>query len=285
MNLDVESLRTFLAVLDHGGMTSAAAHLGLSQSAVSWKMKRFEARVGRPLLIRDGHDFRPTREGRVLLDDARTIVELHDRAASRLATSGLTGRVRLGSNEEVDPAAMAEVIGGFRSRHPGAEVQFRIDYTEQLNVAIDAGDLDVALLQALDSDLRPDDVVLWSDRLRWLTSAEHAHDNGPVPLVTFGDHCFYRTVSEPLLDDAGIAHRQVFSASSIGGIGAAIAAGLGVGVIGERHLGEGLAIWAPGEQLPELPVIHQVARTVPGESDETVGLLIDSLASGLAVAV
>ena len=84
MQLDIESIRTFLAVLDHGGMTRAAEHLELSQSAVSWKIKRLEAKVGRPLLVRDGHTIRPSFEGRNLIDDARLMVELHDRAVSRL---------------------------------------------------------------------------------------------------------------------------------------------------------------------------------------------------------
>ena len=58
LHLDVESLRAYLAVLDTGGMTRAAERLGMTQSAVSWKIKRLEERLGRPLLIRDGHAVR-----------------------------------------------------------------------------------------------------------------------------------------------------------------------------------------------------------------------------------
>lgn len=53
MQLDVESLRTFATVLDLGGMTRAAEALDVSQSAVSWKIKRLEEKVGRDLLIRE----------------------------------------------------------------------------------------------------------------------------------------------------------------------------------------------------------------------------------------
>ena len=96
VQLDVESLRTLIAVLDWGSMTRAAQQLGMSQSAVSWKIKRLEQRVGRPLLIRDGHDLRPTRDGSALLDDARSIVEIHDRAVQRLSSPEFTGRIRVG---------------------------------------------------------------------------------------------------------------------------------------------------------------------------------------------
>ena len=273
LQLDVESLRTFLAVLDHGGMTKAAAALGVSQSAVSWKIKRFEARVGRTLLIRDG---------RALLDDARMIVELHDGAAARLEHPGLSGTVRLGSNEEVDPAQMALMLGRFQRTHPGASIDFVVDHTEQLADAIDAGRIDVVIMQVVDDELRADDTVLWSDRLAWLTARDQLHDDlRPLPLITFGDHCFYRAISEPLLVDAGIEHHVVFSASSIGGVRSAIAAGLGVGVLGRRYLGDDLVEWRPGGELPELPRIHQVARTVPGETPEMARVLIDAIAAEL----
>ena len=113
MQLDVESLRTFLAVLDQGSMTNAARRLQLSQSAVSWKMKRLEDRVGRPLLIRDGRNLRPTRDGRLLIDEARIIVEAHDRAVARLRSPELSGRVRLGTNEEIAAARLVGIVGRF----------------------------------------------------------------------------------------------------------------------------------------------------------------------------
>ena len=112
MQLDTESLRTFATVLDTGGMTSAAQQLNLSQSAVSWKIKRLEERVGRDLLVRDGRSLRPSRDGQELLVYARAIIDLHDEAVARLSSSELTGRLRLGATEEVS----AEHVGNAASR-------------------------------------------------------------------------------------------------------------------------------------------------------------------------
>ena len=283
LQLDVESLRTLLAVLDHGGMTRAAERLHVTQSAVSWKVKRLEERVGRPLLIRDGHTLRPTRDARALIPDARAMVEIHDRAAARLASSELRGTVTLGSNEEVDAERMASVLGRFRRTHPGASIEFLIDHTEHLDARIERGDLDVAIIQVDDAHLRSTDTVLWSDRLGWVTSCEAGPDDPdrPVPLVTFGEHCFYRSLSEPHLRDADIDHSIAFSASSISGVRAAIGAGLGVGVLGSRYLGGDLVPWSRAVELPELPVIHQIVRTVPGESAAVAAALVDAIASEL----
>ncbi len=280
--LDVESLRTLLAVLDHGGMTPAARYLHLSQSAVSWKIKRLEERIGRPLLIREGHALRPTRDARALLDDARSIVRLHDQAALRLASTELAGKIKLGSNEEVDPARMAAMLGRFKRTHPATSIEFVIDHTEHLTEHLEEGLLDVAIVQVDDHGLRTTDAVLWSDHLQWVTSSESRFEpSGIVPLITFGEHCFYRTLSEPDLVDAGIDHTIAFSASSISGVRAAVAAGLGVGVLGSRYIDDEIVPWQPAADLPPLPNVHQIVRTVPGEAPEVANALVAAIAAEL----
>ncbi len=282
LQLDVESLRTLLAALDYGGMTRAAERLHMTQSAVSWKIKRLEERVGRPLLIRDGHSLRPTRDGRALIADARALVDIHDRAAARLQSSELSGTVKLGSNEEVDAARMASLLGRFKRDHPSASIEFVIDHSEHLMHQIDRGDIDVAIIQVDEAGLRPTDTVLWSDQLRWVTCCETVGTiDEVVPLITFGAHCFYRSLSEPDLDAAGIEHVVAFSASSISGVQAAVAAGLGVGVIGSRYLGGDIVPWPMEAELPDLPAVHQVARVVPGENADVAAALVDLIAAEL----
>jgi len=155
MQLDVESLRTFLAVLDEGGMTRAADTLHLTQSAVSWKIRRLVS----------------------------------------------------------------------------------------------------------EANLRESDVLLWSDQLQWMTCCETPYHDGVVPLITFGENCFYRALSEPLLEENGIDHSVAFSGSSATGVHAAVSAGLGVAVLAERFLGDDLVEWSRGAALAPLPVVHQIART------------------------
>jgi len=277
MQLDVESLRTFLAVVDHGGMTRAAEHLDLSQSAVSWKIKRLEARVGRDLLVRNGHSIHPSRDGTALLDDAREMVALHDQAVERLRSSDLTGHVSIGSNEEVDAERMAAVLGRFKRLHPGASIEFVIAHTEELAERVKVGTLDVVIVQVDDGHLEPDDEPLWSDQLCWATSECCSFDEGTVPLITFGDHCFYRPLSEPLLAAADIDHTAAFAVSSTAGVRAAIDAGLGVGVLSSKYLGDGVVEWARGAGLDALPRVHQIVRVAPGPRPLIVEALLSSV--------
>ncbi len=277
VNLDVESLRTFLAVLDHGGMTSAAGHLGLSQSAVSWKIKRLEERVGKPLLVRDGHAIRPSTDGRRLIDDARSIVEIHDRAVYRLRSSDLTGTVRLGSNQELDTEQLSSALGRFKRSNPGASIEFVLSPSDQVAAMVADGELDIGLIQVTDDGLQPDDIVLWSDQLVWVTCCETPYRDGVIPLITFGDDCFYRPLSEPMLDRHRIDYTIAFSGSSNLGVQSAVAAGLGVAVVGSRLLGGDIVEWDRGQTMEALPCINQVARISPGPQSAVVAALVDAI--------
>jgi len=227
MHLDVESLRTFATVLDLGGMTKAAEALDVSQSAVSWKIRRLEEKVGRDLLIREGRTLRASRDGRELLGYARTIVETHDEAVSRLESSELTGTVKLGTTEEISAARMCDVLARFNRIHPGATIEFLVDSSTQLEALLDAGDLDVAVIQVLPETCRSDDTVLWRDSLVWVSAPDWTYDTGVVPLITFGDRGFYRPLAERALRAAGIASTIAFSGPSSASVIGALEAGLG----------------------------------------------------------
>jgi DNA-binding transcriptional LysR family regulator len=275
MQLDVESLRTFIAVLDWGSQTRAAAQLGMSQSAVSWKIKRLEQRVGRPLLVRNGHDLRPSRDGLALLDDARAIVKIHDRAVARLSSSVFTGRIRVGSNEEVGAARLAAILGRFRLTHPGATIEFVVEQSRVLARELVKGRVDVALLQVTEDEVLDDDVLLWTEQLRWATRSDAPHDVGTVPLITYGSNGFYRPVSEPILERHGVRYRYTITAPSSESVRAAVEAGLGVAILAERFLTDDVVEWPRAAELDPLPTSCHVIRTQAGERSEIASALVE----------
>lgn len=277
VQLDVESMRTFLAVLDWGSMTRAATQLDLTQSAVSWKIKRLEQRVGRPLLIRDGHELRPTQAGRLLLDEARSIVESHDRVVHRLASPEFTGRVRVGSNEEVGAARMAGILGRFKRMYPEATIEFVVDQSRLLLPMLQRGSVDVAVVQVRDDEVHPSDVVLWSEQLCWVTHRDMPYEEGEVPLISYGENGFYRPVSEPILERHGIRYRYTVTAPSSINVRAAVEAGLGVAVLGERFIADDVIEWSRATELDPLPAACQVVRTSPGETSSIATTLVDAI--------
>ncbi len=255
-------------------MTRAAERLHMSQSAVSRKVQRLEDRVGRPLFIRDGHDLRLTRDGRILVADARKIVDLHDAAVARLESSDLTGTVRLASNGEVNPCQIASLIGTFKHRHRHARVEFALDHTGALSQDVDEGKIDIAVLQVDKAHLRETDIVLWEEDLVWTTSVADNFNESPVPMIDFGVHCYYNDFTHLLLNEAGIEFMPVFSASSSIDVTAAVEAGIGVAVLSRRYLGPDVVEWDPPAEIGPLPQVLQVVRIVPGERPEAVDALV-----------
>ncbi|MEM9036565.1 MAG: LysR family transcriptional regulator [Actinomycetota bacterium] len=267
MQLDVEAVRTLMVVLDHGSITKAAQVLHVSRSAASWRIKRLEEHVGQELLVRDGHDLRPTRAARLVLDDARTLIETHDRIARRLDGADLTGSVNVAGDTDTDVATLSRILGSFRRVHPGVEVNLTIEQAPRVRSAIDEGRIDIGLIEGTDDHLRPTDRVLSTDDLVWVTGKCCAHDDGVIPLVTFGRDCFYRDIGEPLLEAAGVEFRVALSIPSSEGVIAAVADGLGVALLRRSWLSDRLAIWAPGDDLPDLPRVHHFARSSDSGSD------------------
>lgn len=282
LQLDIESMRVFLAVIDQGGMTRAAEALGLSQSAVSWKIKRLEQRVGRNLLVRDGRSLRPSRDGRELLEYARTIVDLHDDAVARLSSSDLTGRVRFGSTEEVSAFCMRNVLARFYRTHPRVWIQLVVDRAHRLDSLLRSGELDVAVLQISPDEVRRTDTVLWESDLAWVCAPDWTYDVGTVPLITFGEQGFYRPLAEAALGDAGVPYHIAFSGPSASSVLAAAEFGLGVAVIGERWVSGDVVEWPRAAALPTLPRALTVARAGGPSTSAVASELIAEIETALA---
>ena len=281
LKIDIESMRTFVAVTELGGISRAAEQLDLTPSAVSWKIKRLEERVGKPLLIRDGHDLRPTHEGRIVLEDAPEAIQAHDRMVSRLAYPEFTGLIKVGSNEEVGADRIAAILGRFQQTFPGSKVQFEVNQSRLLRPLIERGRIDVAVLQVDAEELRPDDHVLWDDQLVWATHRDLPFDDDVVPLVTYGENGFYRPVLEPILERHHIPYRYAVTSPSSAGVQAAVAAGLGVAVLAERLLTDDVVEWQRGADLGSLPIAHHIIRSVPGDQAAATAVLVEAIASEL----
>ena len=281
MQLDIESLRTFAAVIDLGGMTRAAESLQVSQSAVSWKIKRLEQRVGRALLIREGHSLRPSRDGRELLNYARAIVGAHDEAVRRLGSSELTGTVKVGTPEEISTARMCAVLSRFNRIHPKASIEFFVDRSFRLSAMLAHTELDVAVLQVLATDRRPDDRILWQDPLIWVCAPDWTYQEGSVPLITFGEGGFYRPLAQQALANAAIPFTIAFSGPSAASVIGAAEAGLGVAVLAECSVNGDLIRWPRAESIPPLPDSMYVARAAAGEPSVVATELISDIVSEL----
>jgi DNA-binding transcriptional LysR family regulator len=158
--MEIRELRAFVAVAEDGGMSAAARRLHISQSALSQTIQSLERQLGVQLLVRDHAGARPTDAGKVLLREARDLIDHHDRALAAISgVAASAGELRIAVPLEfpsdVLPAALAEVA----TLHPGTRVEVRHLSSAAQLAALRSRDLDLALVRDRPADTAFDAVL------------------------------------------------------------------------------------------------------------------------------
>lgn len=257
--LDIDALRALRAIEQHGGITRAAEALGLTQSAVSHKVKRLETSLDCDLLCRRPGAPMFTRAGQDLLDYAARILGLHDEALLSLTKTDLAGRILLGLTEDTTCSDLSRILGRFHRLHPQVTVRTKVRMSVILRGMLERGELDAAIVQVFSHEVRPIDVVLFREGLHWVKLAGSAlPEAGPIPFLSFDDDCFYRHWAMDIGQDDGALLETVFECSSAAGIVAGVLAGLGVALLSDRHIRPGMEILR--SRLPPPPDLAYVVR-------------------------
>ncbi len=281
MKLDVESLRALRAVVEAGTFTEAASQLGMTQSAVSWKIKRLEERVGLELVKRGGSEIEATPDGRDLLLYGERMLDAHDEAVEHLSRSDLSGVIRLGTNEDLRGGELADVLARFGRMYPQIRLDVRVQLSGAVREWLDDGDVDLAVVQVEADDVRPDDVVLWTEPLTWVHGSEAEFEpDHVIPVVSFGPGLVYLEASEESLKASGLRWRTVLECPMLSGVQAAVESGLGVCALNTRNITNDMVPWERGKKLA-LPDLTEVVRTGTGGDPEPLAALRDALASSL----
>ena len=171
-NLDVDLLKTFLAIADMGNFTRAAEEVHKTQSAVSMQMKRLEDIIGRPLFARDGRQSRFTADGERLIEYARRIVKLNDEAVSAFTKPELTGTLRFGTPDDYADRFLPEILARFSRTHPLVTVDVDCIISTELFERTRRGEIDLALV-TVGCEVAPDEIVR-REPLVWVTSTRHS---------------------------------------------------------------------------------------------------------------
>ena len=250
--IDVDQLRTFIAIAESGSFTKAAEVVNKTQSAVSMQMKRLEERIERPIFARDGRASKLTEDGQRLLDYARRIVKLNIETLAAFSDAELSGRVRLGVPDDYADRYLPEIMARFSRAYPGVELTVVCEPSIDLLDRIDANELDLAIVTNCESKRASE--TFRSERLLWVTSGRHAtHLEERLPLALGRPTCSWRRVAVERLEAVARTHRILFSSSSAGAVAAAVLAGLAVSVLAESGLRPGMRVLTAAEGFPELP--------------------------------
>ncbi|MFB9925905.1 LysR substrate-binding domain-containing protein [Amycolatopsis halotolerans] len=228
--LDPRLCRSFLAVAETRSFTAAARRLGVGQPTISQHIRRLESEAGGLLFARDTHAVDLTARGQAMLGFAQTIVDTEDRAARHFRGAQVRGRVRFGVSEDFALGELPEILRRLRESHPLVDVELHVELSDVLARRIADGRLDLVLGKRRPGAPGPGR-LLRREPLVWIGSAATDLTPGqPVPLVQYPMPSVTRQLAVETLERAGLEWRAACLTSSLTGLRAAAAAGLGITV-------------------------------------------------------
>ncbi len=249
-NLDITTLRSFLAVVDNGGVTRAAGMLNLTQSAVSMQLKRLEELLGVDLFNRAGRKLAPTASGDQLLTYARRMVALNDEAVGRLTEDVFEGEISLGAPHDVVYPVIPQVLKAFSAAYPRVKVRLVSSSTVNLLEALGKGELDLIL--TTEEAVGKGGEALTEMPLRWVGAlGGQVWRQRPLKLA-FCQFCVFRPIVLRRLDDAGIPWDMVIESDEDRAVEALMSADLAVGAFMEDSIPPHLEALPAASGLPDL---------------------------------
>ncbi|QND62949.1 LysR family transcriptional regulator [Mesorhizobium loti] len=278
--LDLNLLKTFVAVVESGSLSNAAPRVGRSQSAVSMQMQRLEEMVGNQLLVRGPRTVIPNAIGEDFLIYARRLLKLSDEAWASVTRPKETGSVRLGVPDDYAAFLLPPVLSRFAAEHPLVTVELICEQSTALVKTLAEGRLDLAIVTRLPE--QPLEVIRL-ERFVWVASPNHvAWQTDPLPVALFEPGCAARMNVLQALGDVDRSYRCTYSSASLLGLIAVVQAGLAVAGLAQRSVPPSLRIIGGNEGFPVLPDLEIGILRNPLSTTPAVERLSDFLRRDLA---
>ena len=146
--LNLDQLRTLVAIADLGTFSAAGRALHLAQPTISLHIGELEGRLDTPLLVRGHRRVVPTAAGADLVARARRLLRDADDAVTAVKRhrDGQVGRVRLACSGGAVMHLLPQVMETLVARHPTIDVQLSIGTSAALMARLFVQDVDLALV-------------------------------------------------------------------------------------------------------------------------------------------
>jgi DNA-binding transcriptional LysR family regulator len=236
-SLNLEQLRTFLAVVRLGGIRKAANGMHITQPAVTARIKALEATLAAELFDRSSAGMKLTKRGELLLTYAEKFEHLSEMVARDVIhPDGMEGRLRLGVSETIAQCWLPELIARCHRRYPNLEIEFDVDISTNLRASLLGHSLDLAVLLGPISEQSIDNIPLPGFELTWYVAADAPELDDPAdyltrPVLTYARNTRpYRELKDMLFERVG-PEVQIFPSSSLSACFRLVEAGLGVAAL------------------------------------------------------
>jgi DNA-binding transcriptional LysR family regulator len=202
-------------------------------------------------------------DGALFIDAARSLVAAHHAAIQAFSVE--RRQITMAISHHVVGGDLPDVLRHLGTSDPGLVVQVRIVASREALDALDAGIVDAAVVLDHDNRRRGGE-VLFSEEFAWMASPRFDHHEGkPLRLATQAEPCSVRDMAVRALHKRRIPWTEVFVGGGVATIGAALSAGLAVGVLARRVAPPGTVDVGRRFSLPPLPRREVVLCAAPAD--------------------
>ena len=250
----MDTLRSFVTIINHGGFAKAGDLLGRSQPAISLQIKKLEEQLEQKLFSKVGQRLEPTANGRWLFERAQQILAINDDIFRYTAQDGLRGRMRLGIPSEFASILLPSIIGEFSNQYPDVSLEVTSALSCELLSEQKQESFDVVLALVDDATAKDADYALKDDMV-WIGERRLKLNQQLISLVLAAEGCVYRTRVIEALKQQTIPWRIAYTNTDLSGLNAAITQGIGITALARRSVPDNLKI-VTGQHLPNLGKIN-----------------------------
>ena len=231
--LDLDLLKTLIAIAETGNFSAAAEVVFRTPSAVSMQVKRIEELLGRSVFNRDSRSVTLTSDGEELLTHARRMLAMNREIMAKFITPDVAGIVRMGAPDDAAERLLPDMLRRFARSHPCVTVDVLVENSTTLVEMVREKKLDMSIITCDAANTREMKVeTLIEERLVWAgLKGGIAAERLPLPISVWEEGCVWRNAGISSLEQSGIGYRVAFQSANISGQKAAILADLAVAPI------------------------------------------------------
>lgn len=254
--LNLDALRSFVAICETGSFRRAAARVHKSPSAVSLQIGKLEELLDTRLLDRDARHVALTDQGGTLLGQARRLLGLNDETLALFQRSPLVGRLCLSAPHDLGVSLVPGLLRRLAEVHRGVHVDVRLGTSDVVQKGITDGSANLALFNDVGASAIPAQ-DLFSEPLKWLIlDGGRAVLTEPLPLAVAEIGCAWRDAALNALQTAGRPYRVAYSSDTSMGQVAALRADLAIAALPLSLTDRDLVEAPAHHDLPQLPLTH-----------------------------
>jgi DNA-binding transcriptional LysR family regulator len=240
--MNLNHLRVFACVAQHGSLTRAARELRVSQPAVSKQLNDLEHDVATRLVDRLPRGVRLTAAGEILFSHAQRILQAERTAEQELRDlRGLgRGKLSVGASTTIGSYLVPSLFGELHALYPGVQLDLTIANTAATQQAVLDNRIDVGLIEGfVASDMLAVETLAADDMVAIAAPTHPALAQAPLrasalrglPVLMREQGSGSREVVEAALRERGIVVQPAMSLGSTEAIKNAVRHGLGVAIV------------------------------------------------------